>query len=66
MRSPSYILGLSKTSLHRRAQGLQKQQSFLERIFQAFMFSQKAELSLRLLCTFLTRGELASRDFSDP
>jgi hypothetical protein len=31
-----------------------------------FILSQEAELRLRLLCTFLARGELAYRESSDP
>jgi hypothetical protein len=34
-------------------------------LFQAFIFSQEAGLNARYLCTFLARGELACREYSD-
>jgi hypothetical protein len=34
-------------------------------LFWAFIFSQKADLNARYLCTFPERGELACREYSD-
>ena len=45
---------------------LQKQQSFWDRVLQAYICSQKVGLILSPLCTFPARRELASRECSDP
>ena len=37
----------------------------IQALFQAFIFSQKAGLNARPLCTFPPRRELASREYTD-
>ncbi len=60
------ILGPSETSLHRKMLGLQKLQSFWDKVtFRAFIFSHEAELRPRPLCIFPARGELPCRECSD-
>jgi hypothetical protein len=44
----------------------QKQQSFWDRVLRAYICSQEVEPILSPLCTFPARGELASRECSDP
>jgi hypothetical protein len=61
VRLPSYILGLSETTTHRRVCGPQKNRASWTGSFQAFIFSQEAELSVRPLSTFPARGELHCR-----
>jgi hypothetical protein len=46
--------------------GYRRNRAFWTVSLQVFILSQKAELRPRPLGTFLARGELASRDGSDP
>jgi hypothetical protein len=62
----SSIPGFSETSPCRRALGLQKQQSFLDRVSLSLHPQPGDRVDPQTLCTFPTRGELASREGSDP
>jgi hypothetical protein len=66
VRLPFSIRGLSETGPYKRALRSQKQQSFLDRVPSAFIFSQEVWLMLSHLGTFPARGEFASRECSDP
>ena len=60
------ILGPSKTSMHRRTHRLQNNIVSWTGSLCTFIFSQKAELRLRTLCTFPARRALACRECADP